>query len=288
MKPLLLMRAKGVSGPMFAKHYGIPRLSKSAGNFASGDKELRAIRGWTGTENCANFGPERPYAVNFNEPVTFTDHTGVKIVNITTGETVDLSSPTSSPAQQILYDLLWITDPIYGDIVQWQYDGLGNYEDGEGEPMLAHNLNLVNCETLPLAVDSYQIIQTETPNSSRIIRSQVIEIKFNQKVTSLSTIGVTATVHGAQQNVVLSGNNTDTLKYTVQRAIFRHVVTWAYNSALGDIVATKGGEPLGDVSQTTVTNNLPSFTVWDYNAVAPDANTDTTWDSDETRFDEET
>ena len=121
----------------------------------------------------------------------------------------------------------------------------------------------------------------------KILRSAVIAIKFNQPVTATDVIGVTATVHGAVQAVGLSGSGTDTLKYTLQRAIFRHEVTWAYNG-LGSIKSVEGSQPMGAINEFVVNNLLPAFTVWDYNGLAPDANTDTTWDSDETRFDEET
>lgn len=35
MKPLLLMRTKGITGPHVTKHAGIPKLSKSAGDHIS-------------------------------------------------------------------------------------------------------------------------------------------------------------------------------------------------------------------------------------------------------------
>ena len=120
----------------------------------------------------------------------------------------------------------------------------------------------------------------------KIIRSQVIKIEFNIPVVSLNTDGVTVTVHGAEQSVVLSGSGTNTLKYTVQRAIFRHEVTFEYDADLGDIVAVGTGLPVASIPEQVVNNLLPTFTVWDYNAVAPDADTDTLWDTDETRFDE--
>ena len=119
----------------------------------------------------------------------------------------------------------------------------------------------------------------------KTIRSQIIEIEFNQNVTSSSTNGVTVKVHGAVQAVVLSGSGTTKLRYTVQRAIFRHAVTWEYDG-LGDIVSAINGDPLPAIPEMVITNLLPTFTVWDYNAGAPDAATDTLWDTDETRFDE--
>ena len=120
----------------------------------------------------------------------------------------------------------------------------------------------------------------------KIIRSAVIGITFNQPVTAIDATGVTATVHGAEQAVVLSGSGTNVLKYTLQRAIFRHEVTWAYDG-LGNIKSVDGNQPLGAINEFVVTNLLPAYTVWDYDGLAPDANTDTTWDGDETRFDEE-
>jgi len=32
MKPLMMMRTKGVTGPFATKHYAVPKMSKSAGN----------------------------------------------------------------------------------------------------------------------------------------------------------------------------------------------------------------------------------------------------------------
>lgn len=56
-RSFLMMRTRGISGPMFRHHTGWRRIVKSIGNAwgAGGplnDQTLRAIQGWTGFENC--------------------------------------------------------------------------------------------------------------------------------------------------------------------------------------------------------------------------------------------
>jgi len=227
------------------------------------------------------------HTIRFSKPVTFTSHAGVSFVNVTTTETASLvTSLTSSLNSTIEYDVTWAVDPVVGDVVTFNYSA-GNYVDEDGEAMEDVTTQLTNClGSAVLAIESYIVVQVETPNGDTIIRSAVLEVTFNQLVNAGSTDGVTATVNGAEQTVVLSGSGSHTLKYTLQRAIFRHDVTWAYDG-LGDITAVDGGGGLEVISEQVAVNNLPSFTLFDYNAGATDANTDTTFDTDETRHDED-
>ena len=107
------------------------------------------------------------HTVQFNKEVTFTNHTGVKFVNTTTAETATLvSSATVSPASVIVYTLTWVTDPVTGDVVQWEYDGLGNYIDNSGDepvPMDAQTLILTNC--LDSNIPTNALLETTTLDS---------------------------------------------------------------------------------------------------------------------------
>lgn len=63
------------------------------------------------------------HTVQFNNPVFFTDHTGVKFVNTTTLETAGtVTSSAVSPTDLITYSVTWVTDPVAGDVIEWQYD----------------------------------------------------------------------------------------------------------------------------------------------------------------------
>jgi len=250
-----------------------------------GPNLLRPTIGWTGTVSCAA-PSDTLVTVNFNKEVAYTDHTGISITHDNAGTfTVSGSSTTPSPTKTIQYDGTWDVAPSAGDAVSFSATG-SNYTDPDGESMQDATLSITNClGAAVLAVDSYQVIQVETPNGNTIIRSAVLEVDFNQSVNAIDTSGVTATVHGAIQSTVLSGSGTQTLRYTLQRAIFRHDVTWAYDG-LGTITAVDGGQGLAVVTEQAVPNNLPVFTTFDYNVGATDANTDTTFDNDETRHDE--
>jgi len=128
-------------------------------------------------------------------------------------------------------------------------------------------INIVNCVHALLEIISISVEQSESPHNDTILRSQFINIEFNQPVTASNITGITATVHNNAQFISLSGSGTTTLKYTLQRAIFKHEVTWAYDGT-GDIESAFSGELLGAVTETIATNKLPSFTVWDYDADA--------------------
>lgn len=91
---------------------------------------LKAIAGWTDGANCSGGGN---YVVNFNKDVFFTDHTGISIVNTTINETaVFTGTVEASPSGTLSYTgVTWITQPIAGDVIEWQYNDLtGNYADG--------------------------------------------------------------------------------------------------------------------------------------------------------------
>ena len=228
--------------------------------------------------------------VNFSDIVTFTEGTlpnGMTIRNTSLGEpeSAVISAAVGSGTSQVTYTISWTTPPIYGDVLEIEYNGEGDYTDPDTVPMAVQILGLSNQAAQDLEILATRIIQEEAGPTPKIIRSQVIEIEFNQTVLASTVNGVLAKVHGAAQTVVLSGSGTDTLRYTVQRAIFRHVVSWAYDG-LGDIQAAASGAPLGVIPEKPVDNILPVFTVWDYDAGAPNADTDTLWDTDETRYDE--
>ena len=255
----------------------------------SGDSPnpLRPIQGWAGAQGC-----EEPFdtlvTVNFTQDVTYSSHTGVTITH-DNGGVFTVSGPAGATTNSIVYTGAWNVEPIAGDVISYNYSG-GNYVDADAVPMQDSTLTIINCAggTL-LEIIDFRVVQDETPNGNRIIRSAVIEVKFNQNVIATDTIGITATVHGAEQVVILSGSGTDTLRYRLQRAIYRHEVTWAYNG-LGSIKVALGSQVLGPITEKIITNNLPNFTTWDYNKnslAAPDGHsTDTQWDDDETRFDE--
>lgn len=120
----------------------------------------------------------------------------------------------------------------------------------------------------------------------KILRQPWVDVQFNQAMFITTSTGVTITVHGQEQNILqVSGSGTGLLRFRVQRAIFRHVVTFAYDG-LGDI-QNASGDPLGAIPETEVSNNLPDFTLWDWSAVAPSPETtDTLWDTDTSRYDE--
>ena len=288
MKPLLMMRTKGLTGPYFAHHTGISGLSKSAGNSLNGS--TRAVRGWTGAVNCVG-GYDPIFTVMFSGEVSFKTYLGgISIRNVTTGEDAyEHEAGSVSPTDQIKYSTVDEGTLIvnYGDVVTWSYDAdVGDYLDSEGEPLESQTITLVNCVLPDFQILSIHVEQDEVPNGDKFIRQAVLEVKFNHPVESSATTGVIATVHGAVQSTMLSGSGTDTLRYRLQRAIYRHEVTWEYDG-LGDIISALTGDPLPAVSQQIAANDLPEFTVWDYDAGAPDSDTDTTWDGDETRFDEE-
>lgn len=87
------------------------------------------------------------HTVKFSKEVSFTDQTGITFVNTTTAETASLVvERTASPARTIQYDVTWAVDPFFGNVIDFNYDGLGNYEDSEAVPMAAATLSLVSCQ----------------------------------------------------------------------------------------------------------------------------------------------
>lgn len=91
-------------------------------------------------------GTEETHTVEFNQDIEFTDQTGISFVNTTTGETASLVvADTSTPAGFINYTVTWATPPVIGDVIEWRYDGLGNYTDTGLTPLEAQTLQLTNC-----------------------------------------------------------------------------------------------------------------------------------------------
>ncbi|RLC98634.1 MAG: hypothetical protein DRI65_18035, partial [Chloroflexota bacterium] len=211
-----------------------------------GDSKLRPSAGWTGTANCAA-PSDILVTVNFNKEVTYTGHTGISITHDNAG-TFTITGPVGATTNSIAYEGTWDVAPSAGDAVSFSATG-SNYTDPDAVSMEDATIGLTNClGASVLEIESYQVIQVETPNGNTIIRSAVLEVNFNQPVTATDTTGVTATVHGAVQSTVLSGSGTQTLRYTLQRAIFRHDVTWAYDG-LGTITAVDGGQGLAVVTE---------------------------------------
>lgn len=128
-----MMRTRGLAGPRFSRYVGFRRLVKSIGSaFSPGgalfDQFLKAISGFTDGENCNGLGT---YSVRFNKLVTFTDHSGISFVNVTQ---LIASIPTTSielsPTKIISYtDVSWTNQPLLTDLIEWRYDGSGNYLD---------------------------------------------------------------------------------------------------------------------------------------------------------------
>jgi len=262
----------------------------SSSIIGSGDapNPLRPIQGWVGNQNC-NPASVIIVTVNFTQDVTYTNHTGVTITH-DNGGVFTITGPAGATTNSIAYEGTWNIDPVAGDEITYNYSG-GNYVDSEAVAMVDSTLTIVNCAGgTALAIESITVVQDEVPNGNKVIRSAIIEVKFNQNVVATDIVGITAKVHDAEQNVVLSGSGTNTLRYKLQRAIFRHEVTWAYDG-LGSIKVALGTQVLEAVVEQIVVNNLPQFTTWDYTKNAPTApdghTTDTQWDDDETRFDED-
>jgi len=114
----------------------------------SGVVSLRAIKGWTGTAVCAA-PSDILVTVEFNSEVTFTEGTipnGVSINNHTTGESATISSATGSGTKVVAYAVTWITPPVDHDIIEWQYNGLGDYINSV--PLVPIDLEITNCKTV--------------------------------------------------------------------------------------------------------------------------------------------
>lgn len=114
---------------------------------------------------------------------------------------------------------------------------------------------------------------------AKIQRKPWVNVRFSQNVLITDATGVTITVHGQVQSVLeIAGSGTNILSFRVQRAIWRHDVTWAYDSSIGNITNISG-DPLESVSSTPVTNSLPQFTTFDWNGAALNpVDTDTKFD----------
>ena len=146
MKPLMMMRTKGLTGPRFARHAGpCTKLSKSAGN---SEKYLSLqVRGaWTGTENCEAIGEEL-ITLRLNRTVTFT--TGIPGVTIThsNGGTFTVSSVNGGGTSVLEYIGTLDIPLAEGDIVTYDYDALiGDYVDDTGTPMASQTVTVTNCK----------------------------------------------------------------------------------------------------------------------------------------------
>jgi len=132
-------------GPPVASPIGTPLAKPIFGIGA-----FRAIAGWIGTQSCA-LTSDTIHTVQFSAPVTFINHTGVKFINSTTAETA--ATPpgiiTTSPAQTIEYTVTWVTPPVSGDVIVFEYtEASGNYEDADAVAMENQLITLVNCHDI--------------------------------------------------------------------------------------------------------------------------------------------
>jgi len=117
---------------------------------------------------------------------------------------------------------------------------------------------------------------------TKIARQPWVNVTFSTNVLITDASGVTIKVGGnvpvVQSVLEIRGSGTNVLGFRVQRAIWRHNVTFEYNASLGNITNTSG-DPLENISETVVSNILPQFTTFDYDAAALNGiDTDTKFD----------
>ena len=76
---------------------------------------------------------------------------GIRIVNITTTEEATINSVTGSGTEYAEYDVTWLVEPAEGELIDWDYDGLGDYRGTDDAPMVAQILGLTNCANPPVS-----------------------------------------------------------------------------------------------------------------------------------------
>ena len=116
------------------------------GVLGAGAGALRAVRGWTGTENCLVIDGNT-ITVEFNKPVTFTELTIPNGITIShdTGGSFEILTVVGSGTDFVTYSGNWDVQLIAGDLVLWDYDGGGDYADDKGELMTVGYSALINC-----------------------------------------------------------------------------------------------------------------------------------------------
>lgn len=123
------------------------------------------------------------HTINFSDDVGFINQTGISFIKnrgLPSEETASLvTSATVSPAQSIAYSVTWAVDPVAGDVVEWDYDGLGNYTDSNylDEDMLSQSLILTNCwgeayQSFVLIGDSITEINSSFPKATGLINQR--------------------------------------------------------------------------------------------------------------------
>jgi len=122
-------------------------LARSVGSGVTGGDQptvLKAVRGWTDGVACSGGSL---FAVLFSREVVFTNHLGVKFINLSTADTGTVISATVSPANRIEYTVAWgSAPPVQGNLIQFIYEsGVGNYADDKAVPMQNDELTIINC-----------------------------------------------------------------------------------------------------------------------------------------------
>ncbi len=95
------------------------------------------------------------YLVKTSRPIIFTEGTipnGVTFTNTTTAEVATIVSSAGSGTNTPRWDMTWVTAPITGDKVEFDYDGNGDLVDpnsldefDQPIPIKAQTITLVNC-----------------------------------------------------------------------------------------------------------------------------------------------
>jgi len=143
MKPLLMHRTKGITGPRFAKHASIPGLSKSVGNSIGG---VYAQEGWAGPESCSSIDLTK-VTVKFSGYVYYIVPAKGVLITHNSGGTFTITSTVGNGTPIIEYTGSWDKAPNPATIFQYSYSG-GDYVDGSDQPIGDQLIPLVNCSGL--------------------------------------------------------------------------------------------------------------------------------------------
>ena len=112
-----------------------------------GSFSLKAIEGWTDGAECV----VGDISIRFSKLAIFTELTIPNGVTIThdQGGIFNITSVIGSGASIVAYVGSWNIEIGIGDVILWDYDGTGDYEDEDGDQMVAHSIELFNCKNIP-------------------------------------------------------------------------------------------------------------------------------------------